>query len=282
MTDDDNNLIDSTEPLSPEILEKLAHPLRQKILLYIEKEVEVGYKDLKNECQVATGTLYHHLKILKDLIEQNEQKKYILTPKGQEMLNHLFIDNKQPVKANQIEQQLDQNTLTISGNTFILSSNSRTNDIFYSLFHLPSYFYQIWIVLYLIIGTASILMKPTVVFFDFIPFRTSIDWIGFVPLIWTAIAGILLNIVAISSKHTLTLASWGIFFFYADVNIFLTLLVSTYQNMQVSIWLEIFSIFLQGIYIFMWTTILSVECWSWERSLLTAVVQNYLILFFIP
>ena len=46
MTDDDDTTLNASTPLSPEILEKLAHPLRQKILLYLEQEGEVGYKEL--------------------------------------------------------------------------------------------------------------------------------------------------------------------------------------------------------------------------------------------
>ena len=201
------------------------------------------------------------------------------------MLDHLFIDKKQSTKFDQKEPPLNEVHPAMKEQSLPVSSarrSIRTQDIFYTVFHLPDQFYQMWIAIFLILGTVIIIIKPAVVFFDFIPIRIAIEWTGLAPLAWAFIAGILLNISVLSTKHRLSLASWGIFFFYNDVNIFLSLVISFFVGFQASLWLQLFSIFLQGLYIVIWTIILSEECWSWERSLLTAVIQNYLVLFFIP
>lgn len=71
---------------------QLSHSMRRKILITIEQEGNfgIGYKDLLTELNLTSGTLYYHLKFLKGIIKQNEDKKYILTSSGVQTLNYFF------------------------------------------------------------------------------------------------------------------------------------------------------------------------------------------------
>ncbi|MHA1610452.1 MAG: winged helix-turn-helix domain-containing protein [Promethearchaeota archaeon] len=60
----------------------LGHEVRRSMLKIIGTQGFVGFSALKNQLKVSTGTIYHHLKILADLITQDKQKKYHLSPLG--------------------------------------------------------------------------------------------------------------------------------------------------------------------------------------------------------
>lgn len=64
------------------IFEILAHPLRRRILEEIHNRGEVSYSIFTEEMGLQAGTLYHHLRLMRELIEQEPNKKYRLTPKG--------------------------------------------------------------------------------------------------------------------------------------------------------------------------------------------------------
>jgi len=62
----------------------LKHPVRRKIILALFERKNLSYVDLMNFVGVSnTGKFNYHLKILGDLIEKNENGRYILTEKGQ-------------------------------------------------------------------------------------------------------------------------------------------------------------------------------------------------------
>lgn len=60
----------------------LGHPLRRKIIRYLGEHEFGSFTDLKAYLNVSTGTLYYQLDLLKNLIEQNEDRKYYLNDKG--------------------------------------------------------------------------------------------------------------------------------------------------------------------------------------------------------
>jgi DNA-binding transcriptional ArsR family regulator len=64
------------------IFEILAHPIRRRILEEVHNRGEVSYSIFTEQMAIPTGTLYHHLRYMKDLIEQGDNKQYRLTPKG--------------------------------------------------------------------------------------------------------------------------------------------------------------------------------------------------------
>ncbi|MFW9946978.1 MAG: winged helix-turn-helix domain-containing protein, partial [Candidatus Odinarchaeota archaeon] len=61
----------------------LGHDLRRKIIKIIGDNEFSSFTTLKKELKVSTGTIYHHLDALSQLIEQRKDKKYYLTELGQ-------------------------------------------------------------------------------------------------------------------------------------------------------------------------------------------------------
>ncbi len=57
---------------------------RQKLLELIGKKGPITIKDLKQETEMSTGSLYHHLSKLNEYVAQDEQKRYLLSAKGHE------------------------------------------------------------------------------------------------------------------------------------------------------------------------------------------------------
>lgn len=78
-----------------ELFSTLAHPKRRAILLDLFYEGEGTVKHFKQDYNLKTGTLYHHLNILKNhgLIEQNDQRGYKLTERGINFVEPLFKDD---------------------------------------------------------------------------------------------------------------------------------------------------------------------------------------------
>ena len=135
----DSKLISTV--INSELLETLAHPLRQQILIFIEQEGKVGYKSLKLKFNIATGTLYHHLRVLKGLISQDGDKQYILTENGKQALDYLFQENNTPV------------------------ANNYTSHAF----SLPSWYFYLSIILFSVLSITLIYINPIKIFFHFIP-----------------------------------------------------------------------------------------------------------------
>lgn len=68
----------------------LKHPVRRKIILTLYEKGNLSYVDLMNFAGVSnTGKFNYHLKILGDLIEKDQNGRYVLTEKGQ-MAVHLL------------------------------------------------------------------------------------------------------------------------------------------------------------------------------------------------
>ncbi|TFG18568.1 MAG: ArsR family transcriptional regulator [Promethearchaeota archaeon] len=60
----------------------LSHEIRRKIIKIIGDNEFTSFTQLKRELGVSTGTIYHHLDSLAQLIEQKKNKKYYLTDLG--------------------------------------------------------------------------------------------------------------------------------------------------------------------------------------------------------
>lgn len=63
--------------------------MRRKIIKIIGDNDYSSFTILKNELKVSTGTIYHHLESLSQLIEQKEDKKYYLNDLGIHAYNSL-------------------------------------------------------------------------------------------------------------------------------------------------------------------------------------------------
>jgi len=72
------------------LLKALSHPTRRKILRYIGSHGEASYSELAM-IEPKSGVLYHHLKLLGDLIYQDNRRIYKLTEKGYKALS--FLEN---------------------------------------------------------------------------------------------------------------------------------------------------------------------------------------------
>jgi hypothetical protein len=61
----------------------LKHPIRRRIVVALSERESMSYMDLMNLVEATnTGKFNYHLKILGDLIEKNQDGKYVLTDKG--------------------------------------------------------------------------------------------------------------------------------------------------------------------------------------------------------
>ncbi|MBD3353355.1 MAG: hypothetical protein GF364_17875 [Candidatus Lokiarchaeota archaeon] len=68
----------------------LNHEIRRTIIRMIGDEGKGSFTGFKKALNVSTGTLYHHLDVLKEIITQDEKRKYILTPLGEHAYNSLM------------------------------------------------------------------------------------------------------------------------------------------------------------------------------------------------
>ncbi|MFX1500471.1 MAG: ArsR family transcriptional regulator [Promethearchaeota archaeon] len=67
----------------------LSHEIRRKIIKIIGDHEYTTFTKLKKELGVSTGTIYHHLDTLSELVEQKQNKKYYLKELGMYAYNSL-------------------------------------------------------------------------------------------------------------------------------------------------------------------------------------------------
>ncbi len=80
----------------------MGHEIRRKIIKIIGDNKYTSFTYLKKELGVSTGTIYHHLETLSELIEQKDDKKYYLKELGVYAYNSL-IENLETIKFPQRE-----------------------------------------------------------------------------------------------------------------------------------------------------------------------------------
>ncbi|MEM1552103.1 MAG: helix-turn-helix domain-containing protein [Candidatus Bathyarchaeia archaeon] len=61
----------------------LKDPARRKIIEILGTQEKVGFKELREALGLGVGTVYYHLDMLSDFLEQDKQRKYKLNAKGQ-------------------------------------------------------------------------------------------------------------------------------------------------------------------------------------------------------
>lgn len=64
------------------LFDVLANPIRRKIIEEIALNEKLSYKQLVRLTQLKSGPLYHHLHKLEELLEQDEEKHYLLSEEG--------------------------------------------------------------------------------------------------------------------------------------------------------------------------------------------------------
>lgn len=68
--------------LSDLVFKALAHEFRRKLVFFLA-DAPAGFTELQEGMQCQTGTLYHHLRILGELVEQNSNnRQWLLTDTG--------------------------------------------------------------------------------------------------------------------------------------------------------------------------------------------------------
>jgi len=80
----------------------LGHPLRRDIIKVLGEKQEVGFTELKSIIKVSIGTLYYNLDLLEGFVTQEENKRYILTPKGQ-IAYRLLIESEEKLNSLGVE-----------------------------------------------------------------------------------------------------------------------------------------------------------------------------------
>ena len=67
----------------------VSHPLRRRIVELLGDEGTLGFSQIKQRLNVKVGTLYYHFDMLAGLIEQDPQKRYMLTSAGRDAYEKL-------------------------------------------------------------------------------------------------------------------------------------------------------------------------------------------------
>jgi len=127
------------------------------------------------------------------------------------------------------------------------------------------------------------MLEPKIVFFHFIPINITENWAGIIPIVWIGMSISLFLLVYFNNKIKPSLANYSLFILYHDIYLFSILFLNIFPLIQFDLIYQVFSISFQILYIISWVFILSYDCWTWERSLLTVLIQNYgfLVIIFI-
>ncbi|MEM2263141.1 MAG: helix-turn-helix domain-containing protein [Candidatus Bathyarchaeia archaeon] len=87
----------------------LKDPTRRRIIEILGSQEKIGFKELRETLGVGVGTVYYHLDMLSEFIEQDKQRKYRLNAKGQ-MLYRVLKDGNVPASL-AISETLSHRTI---------------------------------------------------------------------------------------------------------------------------------------------------------------------------
>ncbi|MBN2157371.1 MAG: helix-turn-helix transcriptional regulator [Candidatus Lokiarchaeota archaeon] len=82
----------------------LNHEIRRSIIRLIGENGKGSFTQFKRSLDISTGTLYHHLDVLKTLVVQDQKKKYILSTIGKHAYDFL-IKNYDSMESVKVEEQ---------------------------------------------------------------------------------------------------------------------------------------------------------------------------------
>ncbi|WP_457556943.1 winged helix-turn-helix domain-containing protein [Candidatus Harpocratesius sp.] len=108
-----NDKKDHESNMEEKVYIALGHEFRRKILRIIGKQGFTSFSEIKKMLNVSTGTIYHHLEVLQDLIIQDERKKYHLSPLGLHAYQ-IILKGGDAIASLELEKKifLDQNLKT--------------------------------------------------------------------------------------------------------------------------------------------------------------------------
>lgn len=84
------------------IYSALSSQVRREIISFIQRNTKVGFLELRKEFDLKVGSLYHQLNSMKDLWQQDENKKYSLTELG-EVAYNLMIRNRDFISSTNVK-----------------------------------------------------------------------------------------------------------------------------------------------------------------------------------
>ncbi|MEM3403360.1 MAG: helix-turn-helix domain-containing protein [Nitrososphaeria archaeon] len=87
-------------------LRYLGHPARKRIIELLGSKEVVSITELRAETGLPVGTLYYHLDVLKDLIVQDEERKYHLSREGRKIYESLVKEKGLPVASTVVSRFL--------------------------------------------------------------------------------------------------------------------------------------------------------------------------------
>lgn len=91
-----------SQPEEEIIYTALGSQVRREIIYFIKEKEKVGFNDLQDKFRLKVGSLYHQLNSMKELLLQDENKKYSLSNLGKVAYN-LMIINKDHIEASNIK-----------------------------------------------------------------------------------------------------------------------------------------------------------------------------------
>ena len=70
----------------------LKDPARRKIIEILGSQEKIGFKELRETLGLGVGTVYYHLDMLSEFLEQDKQRKHRLNAKGQMLYRFLRME----------------------------------------------------------------------------------------------------------------------------------------------------------------------------------------------
>ena len=71
-------------------LKLLGHPARKRIVELVGAKEKMSLTELRTETGLPVGTIYYHLDVLKDLVVQDNERKYLLSKQGRRVFTLLI------------------------------------------------------------------------------------------------------------------------------------------------------------------------------------------------
>ena len=82
----------------------LGHPLRRTIISVIGETGSASFTDLKEKLDVSVGTLYYNIDLMEGLVDQDENKRYVLTHRGK-IAYRLLVESEEKLVSLGVEAQ---------------------------------------------------------------------------------------------------------------------------------------------------------------------------------
>ena len=268
---------------------------------------------------MATGTLYHHLRFLKGLIEQNSNKKYCLTEEGVKALDIIFqehqksleipsktpSDNSRMIDSNNIlepietispELKKESSVPSVENQSQVILENQQQSNVqvhhtqqlqtlnFFNvnndINYIPEWFFKLNLIIAIVFPFILFLLQPKVIFFHFIPIKIHNSFYVFATVIFPIFNIIILFIISTIKQEKISLQTIGLLSIYYNLTFILTLLTNFFTFSSNDLLIRFLSLLIQALFIIFWTLSISLQYYSWERSLFLAILQNYILFFF--